>query len=74
MSYDIIKIMEDSGIRGIGQSGWGPAVYGFTNSYLKAVEVRNNIHNYLHQKGIKGKVWVTNIAQIGHEIDIILSR
>lgn len=72
-SQDIIKIMEESGIRGIGQSSWGPAVYGFTNSYLKAVEVRNNIHNYLYRKGIKGKVWVTNVAQIGHKVDIMLS-
>jgi len=73
VSYDIIKIMEENGIKGVGQSSWGPTVYGFTNSYLKAVEVRNNIHSYFYKKGIKGKVWITNIAQIGHKVDIMLS-
>jgi len=73
VSYDIVKIMEENGIKGVGQSSWGPTVYGFTNSYLKAVEVRNNIHSYFYKKGIKGKVWITNIAQVGHKADIMLS-
>ena len=63
--------MHKLGLKGIGQSSWGPTVYGFTDSYLKALEVRNTLFDYFQRKGIRGRVWVTNISATGHRIDVV---
>ncbi len=72
ISQELADIMMRLGLRGIGQSSWGPTIYGFTNSYLKAIEARNTLLNYFQKIGVRGKVWVTNIPNTGHRIDIII--
>ena len=72
VSSDIVSILESNGIVGIGQSSWGPTIYGFTDSYVKAIEVRNIINNFMNRRGLKGRVWITNVSNIGHKVSILL--
>ncbi len=72
ITSEIIDVLKSSGIKGIGQSSWGPTAYGFTNSYIKALEVKERILRYLSRKGIDAYVWVTNISSIGHEVRVKL--
>lgn len=52
----IVEYMRSQGISGVGQSSWGPSIYGFAHkgSYLDIVE---NIRNYI---GDFGQVWATS--------------
>jgi beta-ribofuranosylaminobenzene 5'-phosphate synthase len=67
---EIVNIMKSEGLRGVGQSSWGPAVYGFVSNYVKAVEIRSRILEYLNKKGVPAKIWVTNVARLGHYTNV----
>lgn len=58
--------MGNLGLRGIGQSSWGPTVYGFAPTSKDAEEAADDLASYMEEVGIKGYVWVTRIARSGH--------
>ncbi|MEM1898475.1 MAG: hypothetical protein QXD36_05235 [Sulfolobales archaeon] len=70
ISEELATVMRSEGVRGIGQSSWGPTIYGFTDSYAKALSVRSSILSYAERKGLSVKCWVTNIASLGHQVFI----
>lgn len=70
VSLELIDQMRKAGLKGVGQSLLGIAIFGFTDSYVKAIEARSVILEYLSRKGIQGRAWVTNVATIGHHITI----
>jgi beta-ribofuranosylaminobenzene 5'-phosphate synthase len=39
----IVPLLQESGVLGIGQSSWGPTVYGFTDSHGSAVRVSEQV-------------------------------
>ncbi len=69
---EVIDLLNKLGIVATGQSSWGPTVYGFTNSYTKAIEARNSIRYLLSRKGIQYRVWITSVSSTGHTTTIYL--
>jgi len=67
---DIINFMKNEGVRGLGQSSWGPTTYGFVDSYAKALSVKSSLTNYMERRGMPIRCWVTNVARLGHQIFI----
>jgi beta-ribofuranosylaminobenzene 5'-phosphate synthase len=53
----LIPIIEESGAIGIGQSSWGPTLYGFTDSVQAAERIRKNI-----DEEAKGKAFVSTVG------------
>ncbi len=70
VSEELANLMRCGGIRGIGQSSWGPTIYGFTDSYAKALSMRSSILSYAERRGLKVRCWVTNVAGLGHQTSI----
>ncbi len=62
----IAEELKRRGLNGIGQSSWGPLVYGFTNSLKKAREVANSLRNYLREVGVSHDLWVTSVSGRGY--------
>ncbi|MCD6428259.1 MAG: hypothetical protein J7L12_01450 [Desulfurococcales archaeon] len=70
VSSELMECMRRSGLRGIGQSLLGSTVFGFTDSYVKAIEARSQLLEYFTRKGVQGRVWVTNVASVGHHVTV----
>ncbi len=73
-AYDVCEelatLMVEGGIRGVGQSSWGPAIYGFTNRYANALSVKSSILSFADRKGLSVRLWVTNVAKLGHQVSV----
>ncbi|MCD6278095.1 MAG: hypothetical protein J7J11_00255 [Desulfurococcales archaeon] len=67
---ELIEYMRRAGLKGVGQSLLGPTAFGFTDSYIKAVEARTAVLEYFSRRGLQGRAWVTNVARIGHHVTI----
>jgi len=65
-SRSLAEKMKSLGLRGVGQSSWGPTVYGFASTPHVAERVSNELIRYMEDVGIKGNVWVTRISRSGH--------
>jgi len=72
VSEEVVNIMKSEGVRGIGQSSWGPTTYGFIDNYVKALSVKSAITTYFEKKGLSIRCWVTNTARLGHQLFINL--
>jgi len=72
-SRTIAERLRMEGLSGIGQSSWGPLVYGFADSLSKADEVAESLTNYLREIGIGHEVWVTRISGLGHSVSVTKS-
>lgn len=66
----IARIMAESGLRGVGQSSWGPAIYGFTDSYVIAEIARRNILSNLNRLGVNCDIWITRVSELGYTIQV----
>ncbi len=62
----IAEALKKSGASGIGQSSWGPVVYGFVPSPKRAKSVVKEIKKSLDDMGIKCNIWVSKISNVGH--------
>lgn len=62
----ISKIMFESGLRGIGQSSWGPAIFGFTDNYVVAELAKRNVLSTLDRVGSYCDVWVSRVSDLGY--------
>ncbi len=70
----IAGVMRESGLRGIGQSSWGPAVYGFTDSYNTAETARRAALRALERMGVRCDAWVTRVSDLGYTVQTASSR
>lgn len=64
----ISKIMLESGLRGIGQSSWGPTIFGFTDNYVVAEQAKRNILSNLTRVGTHCDVWISRISDLGYTV------
>jgi len=71
---EIARVMLESGLRGIGQSSWGPAIYGFTDSYSYAEAARRGILRALGKLGVNCDVWVSRGAELGYSTQVLHLR
>jgi len=58
--------LKKRGLEGVGQSSWGPLVYGFTNSSKKAKNIAKSLRNNLREVGVSHVLWVTDISRRGY--------
>ncbi len=70
----IAEVMRRSGLRGIGQSSWGPTVYGFTDSYSTAELARRSVLSALDRIGVGCDAWVTRVSDVGYSVQVSSSR
>lgn len=70
----IAEIMAESGLRGVGQSSWGPAIYGFTDSYAVAEAARRAVLSSLSRAGVSCDTWVSRVSELGYTAQISSSR
>jgi len=69
-SKELVNIMEKMGVLGVGQSSWGPAVYGFVNGSGRANHVASEIARLINETGIRAEVMVSTISTQGHHITV----
>jgi len=67
-SKELARMLERSGALGVGQSSWGPAVYGFVDSAKKARHIASEIIKLSNEVGIRTNVMITSIPAHGHQI------
>jgi len=70
-SESLAKKMITEGLRGVGQSSWGPTVYGFADSAERAERAGEALATYMNEAGIRGYVWVTRVARSGHTARVL---
>jgi len=70
VTSELAEYMRKLGLRGVGQCLLGNIAFGFTDSYVKAIEARSQILEYFNQENVQGRAWITNIASVGHHINI----
>ncbi len=51
-SEELIKILLENGVKGVGQSSWGPTIYGVLEDYARARKVLSKVLNIASEKGI----------------------
>jgi beta-ribofuranosylaminobenzene 5'-phosphate synthase len=60
--------LKSLGAGGVGQSSWGPLIYGFVKDKISADEVAKKLRKYMDDVGIKGEVWVTQVRNEGASV------
>lgn len=63
------NFMHESGAYGVGQSSWGPTVYGLTENRNQAVKLKNTVKNYLENVNLLGNVKIVEPDNRGAEIE-----
>jgi len=69
IAADCIEFMKNAGAYGVGQSSWGPALYGVVKQE-EAKQLLSKVRAYLH-KGAGGNVFVVKPNNRGATIKII---
>lgn len=60
-----IAFMKDCGAYGVGQSSWGPAVYGLVRGEKQAKSLQSRVETFLENSGDGGQVFVANANNCG---------
>ncbi len=65
----IVRTLSEEGVEGVGQSSWGPTIYGFVESPVRGAEVAGRVARRLEEAGIKADVFVSRIPPLkGYQI------
>jgi beta-ribofuranosylaminobenzene 5'-phosphate synthase len=67
-STELIGRMSEWGASGVGQSSWGPAVYGITEGDDRAAELAANVRSVLNGSGV---VYVNQFARTGARVSLL---
>ncbi|MCW8802526.1 MAG: kinase [Candidatus Bathyarchaeota archaeon] len=67
---ETINFMKTCGAYGVGQSSWGPAVYGLVNGDAQAKLLQDKVKNFLNDNG-GGEVFVASANNTGATIKLI---
>jgi beta-ribofuranosylaminobenzene 5'-phosphate synthase len=67
-STELIGKMSEWGAAGVGQSSWGPAVYGITEGDDRAAELAANVRRALNGSGV---VYVNQFARTGAHVSML---
>ena len=65
-----IKFMKTCGAYGVGQSSWGPAVYGLVNGDSQAKQLQCKVVDFFNNNG-GGQVFIANANNTGATIKLI---
>jgi beta-ribofuranosylaminobenzene 5'-phosphate synthase len=67
-STELISKMSEWGAAGVGQSSWGPAVYGITDGDARAAELASKVRATLNGRGT---VYVNQFARSGARVSVL---
>jgi beta-ribofuranosylaminobenzene 5'-phosphate synthase len=67
-STELIRKMSEWGAAGVGQSSWGPAVYGITEGDARAAELAASVRGALNGGGV---VYVNQFARTGARVSVL---
>jgi len=67
---ETINFMKTYGAYGVGQSSWGPAVYGLVNGDAQAKQLQEKVKDFLNENGV-GQVFVASANNTGATIKLI---
>jgi beta-ribofuranosylaminobenzene 5'-phosphate synthase len=62
--------MKDHGAFGVGQSSWGPAVYGLVNNEKQALKLKSRVQTFLDEK-TSGIVFISKANNRGAHIRLV---
>lgn len=62
--------LKEAGAYGVGQSSWGPAVYGLAEGSDQATELEAKVRGYLEERGLLDEVMVVNPDNTGAEVKV----
>jgi beta-RFAP synthase len=65
-----IRLMQNLGACGAGQSSWGPTFYGLFDSLKKAEETKKAVQSFLMERGCGGRVFIAHANNRGAYIRI----
>lgn len=65
---DVRNYLKEAGAYGVGQSSWGPAVYGLTEGSDQATELKAKVSDYLEDKELLDEVMVVYPDNAGAEV------
>ncbi|KXB05611.1 hypothetical protein AKJ49_00425 [candidate division MSBL1 archaeon SCGC-AAA382A03] len=67
---DTRSFMLDNGAYGVGQSSWGPAVYGLVNGEKQARKLEEKVKDYLRKENLMGEVMTVNPDNEGARLKV----
>lgn len=70
LASDIVERMLKDGAHGIGQSSWGPTVYGLVESEAQAKELRERTLKFLEDKNYKTSIWTVGPNNQGARVQV----
>lgn len=70
VATECIKHMAEYGAFGVGQSSWGPAVYGLVNNEKQALKLKSRVQTFLDEK-TSGKVFISKANNGGAHIRLV---
>ncbi|MEJ2242731.1 MAG: kinase, partial [Candidatus Bathyarchaeota archaeon] len=70
LSKKIIDFMDDNGAYGVGQSSWGPAVYGLVEDKIQAANLKSEVNSFLKDIG-EGRVFIAKANNQGAIIKLL---
>ena len=69
VAEDLVQFMLQCGAYGAGQSSWGPSIYGLVDE-TKAQTIADNMEDFLAEKNVRGRVFVSHCNNKGAEITL----
>ncbi len=64
------RLLLDAGAYGVGQSSWGPSIYGISDS-SRAYRVAHRVSQLLEEQGVRAKVFVAKPRNTGAKIRVL---
>ena len=70
LASNIVDQMLKDGAHGVGQSSWGPTVYGLVEGEAQAKELRERTLNFLEENRYKASIWIAGPNNLGARVQV----
>ena len=70
ITKDLVSLMFECGVHGVGQSSWGPTIYGLVEEH-RAQFTADKVRNFLAERKIGGEALVSHCRNRGAEITVM---
>ena len=70
LASNIVDQMLKDGAHGVGQSSWGPTVYGLVEGEAQAKELKERTLNFLEDKNYKASLWIAGPNNQGAKVQV----
>lgn len=70
VAEECLEHMLNMGAYGVGQSSWGPAIYGLVEGREKAEGLKQTVEGFLREEGVGGQVFYTGANNRGAQVKV----